>query len=155
MGSNTKYRVVPMTTLVSPCRGCREGICEYRDICPALAAFSGECDQEFSGYGVCDVNIYGEQSAPSVMKKIEKDADEEIRVSEETTTAATEPIYPLAAEKTAPPRFMILAGKAIHSAPTVALEPEASLIPADMTLDQIFPPERMAQLAKPVQMSLF
>lgn len=153
MGSNTKYRVVPMTTLVSPCRGCREGLCEYRDICPPLAAFSGECDQEFSGYGVCDVNIYGEQSAPSVMKRIEKDADEEIRVSEEKTTAAA-PIHPPVAEP-APPKFMILAGKAIHTAPTAAPEPETTLIPADMTLDQIFPKKRMAQLAMSSQMSLF
>jgi len=49
-----KYRVVEIPKLVSPCRNCKEEICN-RISCAHLIAFNMKCDHEVVvGYGVAD-----------------------------------------------------------------------------------------------------
>lgn len=126
MGS--KYRVVEIPILQSPCRKCAENICS-RSNCSKLVEFNRLCDQEVIGYGVCD---FGEE-LPAPVK----------------FNYSNEPVYD--AEDTAP------TAKAADPVQPPSIEPAAAntLIPEDMTLEQVFPPERMAQFGTSTQLSLF
>lgn len=121
-----KYRVVEIPILQSPCRKCTENICD-RANCSILVAFNKRCDHEAITYGVCDPT----EDVPSPLNFDKNEAE-------------TENIVPPTAQ-------------AVSPAPesTVKPAPARTAFPEDMTLEQFFPPARMAQLAKPVQLSLF
>jgi len=155
--ANKQYRVVNIEILTSPCRKCSEAICN-RSSCEKLIAFQSRCDQELPSYGVCNCEgdelpspvksnftndiLEGEAPAPTV------DSTEEY----EATFDKSEPT-PKKERKRKP---VVLETK---PQPETKPEPAAAepLIPVDMTLEQIFPPARMAQLApqKFTQLSLF
>ncbi|WP_224962756.1 hypothetical protein [Geomonas subterranea] len=157
MAANKNYRVVNYEILTSPCRKCSEAICD-RDKCAMLIAFRARCDQELPSYGVCDFS----DELPSPVKfNFPKEAEYEeeapaAQAEEESESPVVEKPQRKKAQKQKPePKAKPTpAPKPEPKAEPVAAEP---LIPADMTLEQIFPPARMAQLApqKLTQLSLF
>lgn len=132
----SKYRVVEVPILQSPCRKCTENICS-RSNCSKLVEFNKRCDEEVTGYGVCDFS--DELPAP-----VKFNYSKEMAYEEEDLAPAAK-----AAEPAPTP--------VVEPEPTLTVEPApaTTLFPADMTLEQFFPPARMAQFGKPIQLSLF
>lgn len=153
MSANKSYRVVNIEILTSPCRKCSEAICN-RTTCGQLIAFQARCDQELPSYGVCDFD--DEFSSPVKSSFTSNHLEDEAPAPDADAAETEAPV----AEKRAPNRK---AKQKVKPEPVqqAKAEPEPAaaepLIPVDMTLDQIFPPARMAQLTKTqfTQLSLF
>lgn len=158
MDANKSYRVVKMEILTSPCRGCTD-VCN-RETCERLTAFQARCDQELPSYGVCDFS--DEISSPVKFNFAKESEHEDVaptaQADEESESPVVEKPQRQKKQKTEPKAKPTPIPKPARK-PEPKEEPVAAepLIPADMKLDQIFPPARMAKLGlgKLTQLSLF
>ena len=159
MAANKSYRVVNIEILTSPCRKCSEAICN-RTTCAKLIAFQARCDQELPSYGVCD---FDDEFSSPVKSSFSSGCTEDETPDLAADAAETENEVAGKPERKpkAEPKAKRKPVQNFEPKPEPKPEPEPvaaePLIPVDMTIEQIFPPARMAQLANTqfTQLSLF